>query len=689
MNMRNMVLLGAAFAAAGAGAVQVSSVRAVDANGNEAFGEVLVRCEVKAGAEYDSAACSRDVRALRDTGEFTDVQVAAEKAEDGGIDVVYTVVRKRRYQGPLTVTGNTYWRASKIAKLAELKDGFAYDDAALAAAADKVRDEYRKKFFSSATVGFTTSPIGEGAQAVTFIINEGERHKNAKFRFEGNTAFDESVLREAAKQYPWWNPVGWFTDEPATEQDFAEACDNIAQLYRDAGYLDAAVALKPVEIDADSDLAWHTFTIEQGVKYRIGAVGVSGATQYPAEDILGAVSAIESGAPAGAKALKDAAREIEIFCGSGPKALADTHVTPRLIPSAAEEDVMNIDFAVTEGVPVTVRNIVVRGNDYTKDKVIRREIDLSPGDPMLEDKAERSNRRLENLRYFSRVRHYLEKTADGADADGRELRDLVYEVTEKNTGNFMIGVGASSVDSIYGTVELSESNFDLFNPWRFRGAGQKGRIMAQAGPRIQTYEASVTEPYFLDRHLELTTEVYRRQRWFDEYDAIRSGAAVSLAYPVKFWPTAKTTGRLGFRLTGEFVQMDDVEDEDFYLKGEEDQWFKREDRKYGDAWEVPLRVFWEDDTRDKFIFATRGHKTSIYGDIVAGDNEYWRLGFNYRQYVTVSKKLGHVLSFGLRGETVDAFSGHMPIYDRLFLGGPRSIRGVEYREVGPKVYRND
>ena len=99
-----------------------------------------------------------------------------------------------------------------------------------------------------------------------------------------------------------------------------------------------------------------------------------------------------------------------------------------------------------------------------------------------------------------------------------------------------------------------------------------------------------------------------------------------------------------------------------------------------------MRIFWEDDTRDTFRFATRGHKASIYGDLVGGDNNYWKVGFNFRQYFQVWKKYNHVIAFGVRGDTLDAFSDDVPIYNKLFLGGPRSIRGVEYRDIAPRVW---
>ena len=669
--------------------------------GDVSVSDVTARCEVKPGSEYDPAACARDVKALRDAGEYEDISVEA-KHVDGGVDIVYVITPKSRYHGPLNCKGNSYWNASKIAKFADLKDGYAYGEADFAAAANRIRDEYQKKEFPDVKVTPVVEPIvgADGAVSVTMVIDEGKRCEIDEYLFEGNANIEAAVLRETFGSFPWWNPVGWFTDAPVTPQDLAEARDKVAEHYRNLGYLDVVV-LPAERIPGDEDdEANILFRIEEGPCYQVKSIAVKGVKQYPEAAVLASVKAVSSGSVAGEKALNDAAREIEIFCGSGKTPLAETRVTVKRIPLESDQNALDIVFDVEEGVPVTIDRVLIRGNDYTKDKVIRREISLSPGDPMIESKAEQSKRRLENLRYFDRVRFYLEKKNDMLAEKGRhEVRDLVYEVSEKNTGQFMVGVGASSVDSVYGTVELSESNFDLFNPWRFRGGGQKGRMLLQAGPRYQTYEVSVTEPYLFDRMLELTVDAYRRQRWYDDYDIIRNGASATLAYPVKFWPTAKTTGRLGFRLAAEFIEFDDVSDDNYYLEkgfagystldGEPGPVFKWQEEEYGDAFEIPLRIFWEDDTRDTFRFATRGHKVSLYGDLVGGDNNYWKMGFNFRQYFQVWKKYNHVIAFGVRGDTLDAFSDEVPIYNKLFLGGPRSIRGVEYRDIAPRVWKQE
>ena len=691
--MKRMVLAVALAVAGMASAAKVASVSVKAADGDvEDVGDAAARCQVKVGDEYDPAQCARDVRALRDAGTFDDIVVKAEQGLNG-VDVTYVVKHKMRFQGPLAVKGCDYWNEGKIAKFSELKDGYAYGEAEIAAAAGRIRREYQKKFFPDVKVKPVVEPVEgiAGAVKITMEIEEGERAKITDFEFDGNEAFEADELRASFNQYPWWNPMGWFSDVPATPQDLAEARDRVVAFYRDRGYLDVEISQPEVRTREDGERV-RVFQVREGPCYKVGTISVTGVKAYPEDVVAAAVKRIAPGDVAGATALDEAAHEIEVFCGSGRAALADTHVTVRRLPSETDPETLNLVFSVEEGVPVTINRVLIRGNDYTMDKVIRREIALSPGDPMLADKAERSKRRLENLRYFDRVRYYLEKVDGGEAKDGKpELRDLVYELSEKNTGNFLIGIGAGTESSVFGQIELSEANFDLFSPWRFRGAGQKGRLCIQAGPRVQTYEASVTEPWFLDRQLELTVEVYRRQRWYDDYDVIRSGAAVTLSYPVKFGPTWEAFGRLGVSLAAEYIEYDDVDNGYYYDPKRDDRFrlLKEEEDRNGDKVEVPLEVFWKLDTRDRFIFPTQGHTVRLFGDIVGGDNEYWRVGFNMRKYFPVWKKYGHVFQIGLRGETVDAFSDDLPLYDRLFLGGSKSIRGVDFREIAPRIYAHE
>ena len=140
-----------AMAACAAHAAKVSSVSVKLSDGGKDAGDVLARCMVKAGDEYDPQQCARDVRALRDANEFENISVKAEQSKDG-VAVTYLVTRKKRFKGPLNVKGNDYWGVGKITDLSELRDGYPYGEAEIAAAAGRIRTAYQRKFFSDVRV---------------------------------------------------------------------------------------------------------------------------------------------------------------------------------------------------------------------------------------------------------------------------------------------------------------------------------------------------------------------------------------------------------------------------------------------------------------------------------------------------------------------------------------------------------
>ena len=669
---------------------------------------VATRCQTKVGKPYDPVTVTRDVESLRASGEFEEISADAQR-NAAGVEVTFLVRRKMRFAGPLSVQGNEELGESKIAKESELKDGYLYSNADLASAAAKVRLAYQKKDYPDAKVTYKTEPIGGNDVHVTFIVDEGARQKVADYVFEGaehavdvstfksmfpyyqldEDLIDVAELRAAIDDFPWWNPVGWFTDGPVTEDQHAQCCEKIAAVYRNHGYLDVKVT-GPERVATEDGKANVVFKVVEGVQYRIGTSSIKGLTHYPEAVVKDKSELPEPGVLAAENVLNDAAHRIQVEVGSGDLGLADTHVEVKWLPTK-DASTVNIVYQVSEGVPVVINEVKIRGNDYTKDKVIRREIALGPGDRMLADRAERSQKRLENLDYFSRVRYFLEPANKGKDANGAEYRDLVYEVEEKNTGSFMVGIGASTVDSVYISAEVNQNNFDLFAPTKlFRGAGQKGRVYVAWGPRYQSAEIGFVEPHLFNRLLELSVDLYRRLRWYDEYDLIRTGAMASFTYPVKFWPTWEAFGRLGIGLSGEYIEFDEVDDGWYTYENKTGRLYRQEENEHGDAFEPVIHLFWVKDSRDNFRIPTRGHRTKIYGDVSpAGDNQYWRIGLNHRSYFNVWKRFNHVFMAGLRAETIDAFSDEVPIYNRMFLGGPRSIRGIRYRYVAPMAQRSD
>ncbi len=674
--------------------VKEVKVRVIDQFGTDAT-DVLSLCSVTAGSELSQEALSKDVRALLDTGRFGYAGVEIEKM-DAGLRVVFVVKRRYRFQEPLSIKGADYLSETKIRKVSELKNGDFIDEPILSSKAGKIRDEYVKKFFPNVKIGAEIKPIegSAGSANVIFTIEEGERAKIRNYTFTGNTSIPSGELRATFGQRPWYDPRGWFTDTPVSAQDLEDARQQAEDVYKDHGFQDAKVAT-PVMEKVGKEKVDVVFAVTEGDVYYVESTAIRGVKLFPEQEVKSSADkrlkadadARQKADPvAGRKLIDDAAKDIRDYYGS--RGYVDTLVKPVKETIPGKPGRMAITFDVREGELVYIRNIVIRGNNKTKDKVIRREVMVSPGEIMNEVRIEKSENRLKNLGYFSNVRHYTEQ------ANQPGSRDLVYDVEEQRTGNFMVGAGFSSVDSLVGFVELTQSNFDILNWPNFTGGGQKARLGLEAGSRRQTVEVSLTEPWFMDRPLALTVEAYRRMRWFDQYDEIRTGASAGLSYPVK-------VGRIGARYTLEMVQLDNVDHNEWYLKdgedstpdsynGDSNKYFEYQDEAFGDALNSVVRLYWAHDTRDQAFVPTTGYQTTVFGEAsegALGDTEFYKMGANYRHWYRMPW-YKHVLSLRGRLETVDAYSGELPIYEKLFLGGPRTIRGVEYRDVGPKLFRD-
>ena len=189
---------------------------------------------------------------------------------------------------------------------------------------------------------------------------------------------------------------------------------------------------------------------------------------------------------------------------------------------------MDLEFHLDETQKDYVQKIEIRGNLKTKDKVIRRELAISPGEVLDMVRVKISQQRLEGLKYFSKV----EMDPEPTDPAIPGKKNLIVNVEEQNTGNFTVGAGFSSVESLFGYVEVSQSNFDPFKPPYFTGGGEKIKLRIEIGLEQQDYDLSYVEPWFLNRKLSLGIDLYRHQLYYESpnniYDETRTGARFSL-----------------------------------------------------------------------------------------------------------------------------------------------------------------
>lgn len=655
-------------------------------------GDVLAVIRTRVGDSITQPALSRDERALLDTKRFSAVSVNIQTNVQelaGGNRVVYEVRRRPTLSGPVEIVGLDYFSRGKVEDWLALAEGAPVDEQILADKCRKVRDEYRKHYFPNATVTASILPADaagrqKGRVKAHVTIVEGPRIKPDAYVFHGNRALASGDLRATIGDRPWWDPRSWFSTSPYGEEQLAKARQDVLDAYLDAGYLDAQVSpARFVPLPKDPKRARVEFDVTEGPCYRVRDVTINGVKLFPESSVRAAAGGLKPGVIASRKAIQDAAKGVRDYYGA--RGYIDTVVAPRPVPDADGAPVVTVRMDVREGSLVRLRNIQVRGNTRTREKVVLREVPLSPGQVLDDVRVQRSETRLKNLGLFKDVRHSVTSpSAEGMASGTNDFRDLVFEVEEGRTGSFMIGGGFSSVDRIVGYVQVQQSNFDILNWPYFTGGGQKARAGLEIGSKHRSIETSLTEPWFMDKPLALTVDLYLRSLVYDEYTCGRVGGDIGVSYPVQV--AGIPFGSLGARYTLEQVELRKQLAGDFYYypDGPDYRFTDEPDRALNSA----LQVSWEYDTRNQIFVPTRGTQAGLFaelaGSVLGGENDTFRVGAHYRHWFPLWWK--HVLSLRGRVETISSYGGgEVPIYDRLFLGGGRTVRGVRYRDLGPKV----
>ena len=315
-----------------------------------------------------------------------------------------------------------------------------------------------------------------------------------------------------------------------------------------------------------------------------------------------------------------------------------------------------------------MERVNISGNVRTKDKVIRRELAVAPGEVYNSVRVEASKARLQNLNYFERVDVFPSDTS----LTGK--KDLNVVVSEKQTGSFNVGAGFSSIDSLTGFVELTQSNFDITNWPHFTGGGERFRTRLQYGLQRKDFTVSLTEPYFLDYQLAVGGELYYRDANFlsSIYNQRNYGMNLFTRKAINEW----LSWRVDYRL--EQIGIYNVDKS-------APQFFKDQAGNRVQSTLSPSLVY---DTRDSVFLTREGTRaelsTYVAGGPLGGNVSVFGGDLEATHYFHLPWDT--ILILNGEAAAVQAWSGtsEVPVFDRLYLGGSNNLRGFGFRDVGPK-----
>src|SRR4030095_11737945 len=362
----------------------------------------------------------------------------------------------------------------------------------------KIMETYQAHGFNDVDVTFHVEPIdaARGTSRAVYTVNEGIKGSVTAVRFEGNAHFSDGVLRKQMKTRQ--KTLFSFVDKSGRldETQLQDDLQKIREFYQNHGYVD--VAVRDVRKQRTSSGALQiVIAIDEGPQYHVGKLRFVGY-KATTEEKLRAVVKMKEGAIYSAKAIKDDAKAMADAYGTG----GDVDLTIISERSTAYGGLIDITYRIDEGQRSYVERITITGNTRTKDKVIRREVLIAPGDVFNTVRVEVSKKRLENLGYFSKVDAFPVDTG----VEGQKNLDLLVE--EKRTGSLDFGAGFSTVDNLVGFVELTQGNFDITNWPSLTGGGQKFRIRLQVGTQRRDAEVAFTEPWFMDRPIAVSLVTY-------------------------------------------------------------------------------------------------------------------------------------------------------------------------------------
>jgi outer membrane protein insertion porin family len=675
--------------------------------GPQAVSDELIRANirVKPGDPFLRAAIDEDVRTLYATGQFYDIRVTDQVAPEGVV-LTYVVQGNPRVVS-IKYQGNKKYKDSKLKKKVTSKVGEPLNERKLFTDSQEIEKMYQKAGYPGTTAKYSIAiEESTGRASVTFDIKESPKVKITRVEFVNAQAFTQKQLRKIIKTRKHWM-FSWITGSGVfKDEQFDDDKEKLAEFYLNKGYIDFEIKDVQFEHPTPRTLVIR-FILYEGRQYKVGAVKFAGNKLFSTADIAAGIRRVQ---PNGVvKKVKLGPNGLMMDTGDtftpdgltkDLQAIADFYgakgyidVTPNSrnlnverIPNT-DTGTMDLNFQIDEGQKNFIEKIEIRGNTKTKDRVIRRELAVSPGETFDMLRVKISQQRLEGLQYFEKVDAKPEAT------DIPNRKNLVVGVQEKNTGNMTMGAGFSSVESLVGFVEVSQGNFDLFNPPNFTGGGQKFRLRVQLGTLLQDYELSFIEPWFLGRKLQLSVDLFRHDYNFQSlenlYNQVETGGRVGLTRALG---SDFLIGTVGYTLEDEGILFNSPTFRTNTFGGRPIPGRRAipdaltSEQGYNLISKLDLSLAY--DTRNSVTLPNKGQRSEL-STVLAGPfpgvKDYYKVQLKSAWYF---KGLfpGHVLE--LLGETgiADAYgsSSDVPFYDRYYLGGPDSLRGFRYRSVSPR-----
>ena len=480
--------------------------------------EALVKdqCGLAVGSVLSRDSASEAINRLWYLRIFSDITVKKEDVQ-GGIKVIFDV-KVLPSVDSINLEGNDELKEEEIINTIKIAKYMKIGNSRVAQMKNQILDMYREKGFLRAQVDFEITPIPDDPMRVDvkITINEGAKIKIKSIHIEGN----ENISDRALKKQLETKEHRWYRSGEYKEEVLEEDKNRIVAFYKTKGYRDAVVLRDSVLFREDDDKVNLMIFLDEGKQYKFGKTMIEGNTEFSSDDLFENLE-YQEGEIFNEMLVDLAAFQMQSDYNN--RGYLQAMVNPVQI---AHGDTVDINFSIAESFVSHIKRVVIQGNSKTHEKVIRREIELLPGDAFNREKLERSYREIMALNYFDP--EGVSFDYDPPDEDNNV--NIRFKVKERSTGIAQVGAGYSERDNLVGTLAFQNSN--LF------GRGQSVNFSWEQGSTRKSLQVYFTEPWLLDTPTIFSVSLYNiiRSDYTTAFDQeSRRGGYVRLGRELK-WP---------------------------------------------------------------------------------------------------------------------------------------------------------
>ena len=625
-------------------------VNSIEIKGLKRIEESAVKSKItqRVGDPISQEKVNEDIKSIFKMGYFEDTRAEIEPFE-GGIKLIY-VLKEKPTIARIEFQGNKELDDAKLREKLTITTGSIADAVLIQDNANRLRAFYEEEGYWLSSIVPVTKRISPDEVGLTYQIEEGSKVKIKKINIEGNKAIPAKLIKKAMDTKEW-GILSFITSSGHYRKDMMDVdIEKIRDLYFNRGFIKVAIGEPEIKLTSDKKGMIITIPVSESVQFKISSVEFSGNKVFGDDEIKKRITLIPDTPFSKANLRRDILSISELYSENG---YAIATITPDLIPDETAR-LVKVSLKIDEGDKYRIGKIEISGNTKTRDKVIRREVRLDEGDVFNSKLLKRSYDRINNLNFFDNVDIIPKPRPE------EKLVDLDVKVKERPTGFLSVGGGYSSVDKLMGIVDLTQGN--LF------GRGQLLKVRGEFGGRTTYYELTFKDPWFMNKPIFFSSTLYKLVREYIEFDKKATGFGISLGKDLS-----------------EYVRGDiayNLEEATIYNVSENaSKIIKEQEGTFSTSSLTPAIVR---DSRDNYLDPSRGSRNSIYLTYagLGGRNKYIKGELDSAWFFPIKKT-----TFMLRGRfgyAAGIWGENLPLYERFYVGGIYTIRGLDWGDAGPR-----